>query len=262
MHTTNGRCARSRGGLGPISSSRRVAVVGGASRGIGRATAVQLARDGADLALFGRDENALGETVAAARAARRDAVVTAHAFDATCEAATNGAVAEALAAHGRIDVTVANAGQSVDGLLLRLQQADLERLLAANLRSASYLCAAVSEPMLHARGGAIVLVSSVAGLVGSGGRSAYAANKAALLGLAASLAKELGPRGIRVDLVAPDLIETEMPAAMPPAARLRHAELIALGRTGSSAEVASAVAFLASDDARRVTGQTALVGAL
>ncbi len=237
----------------------RVAVITGASRGIGRAAAVQLARDGADLALFGRDEAALAETAAAVRAARSNTVTTTHAFDVTSEAATNAAVSEVLAAHGRIDVAVANAGQSLDGLLLRLQAADLERLLATNLKSAFYLCAAVAKPMLRQRCGAIVLVSSIAGVVGNAGQSAYAAGKAALMGLATSLAKELGSRGIRVNVVAPGLIETEMTAAMPPAARLRHAELIALGRTGSPAEVASVVAFLASDDARYVTGQTLLV---
>lgn len=238
----------------------RVAVVTGASRGIGRAAALELARCGADLALFGRDETALTQTAAAVRTARPNAVTTVHAFDATSEWATRAAVAEVLAAHGRIDVAVVNAGQSVDGLLLPLQPADIERLLATNLESAFYLCAAAAEPMLRQRGGVIVLVSPSAGVAGTAGPCAYAAGKAALMERATSLAKELGPHGVRVNVVEPGLVETETSAAMPPAARLRHAELIALGRTGSPAEVASAVALLASDDARYLTGQRLLVG--
>lgn len=224
----------------------RVALVSGAGRSVGRATAVQLARDGADLALFGRAESALAETAAAVRAAHPGAVLTTHVFDATSEAATNAAVSEALAAHGRIDVAVANAGQSVDGLLLCLQQADLARLLASNLESAFSLCAAVARPMLRRGGGTIVLVSSAAGAVGGAGRSAHAASKSALHARAALLAAQLEPRGIRVGVVAPSSIEAEPTAALPPAARLRHAELIALGRSGSSAQIAAAVAQCAA----------------
>lgn len=220
---------------------RRVAVVSGAGRGVGRATAVQLARDGADLALFGRAESALAETAAAVRAAHPRAVLTTHVFDATSEAATNAAVSEALAAHGRIDVAVANAGQCVDGLLLCLQQADLARLLASSLESAFSLCAAVARPMLRRGGGTIVLVSSAAGAVGRAGRSAHA-SRSALHARAALLAAQLEPGGIRVGVVAPGSIEAEPTAALPPAARLCHAELIALGRSGSSAQIAAAVA--------------------
>ena len=238
---------------------RRIAVVTGASRGIGRATAVQLARDGADVALCGRDEAALALTAREVRAARAGAQATVHAFDATSRAATDATIADVLAAHGRIDVAVANAGQSVDGLILRLKTADLDRLLDANVKSAFYLCAAVAKPMVGQRGGAIVLVSSVAGVVGNAGQSAYAASKAALHGLGTSLAKELGSRAIRVNVVAPGLIETAMTAAMPPAARARHTASIALGRTGSPEDVAAVIAFLASDAARYVTGQTVLV---
>jgi 3-oxoacyl-[acyl-carrier protein] reductase len=237
----------------------RVAVVTGASRGIGRAVAIDLTRAGADVALFGRDEAALAEVQAACLAERSDAALSVHAVDVTDEQAVSRAVTAVLETHGRIDVAVANAGQSQDGLILRFKSADLDRLLDANLKSAFYLCAAVAKPMIKQRAGAIVLVSSIVGLAGNAGQSAYAATKAGLLGLTKSLAKELGSRAIRVNAVAPGLIETAMTAAMPAAAREHYLSTIALGRAGAPEDVAPVVTFLASDAARYVTGQTVVV---
>ncbi len=237
----------------------KVALVTGASRGIGRAVAVDLARAGADLALFGRDTAALDETAAAVRAARAETKVTQHAVDVASEAAMTAAVAEVVREHGRIDVAVANAGQAQDGLILRFKSADLDRLIDVNLKSAFYLCAAVAKPMLKQRSGAIVLVSSIVGLSGNPGQSAYAATKAGLLGLAKSLAKELGSRNVRVNVVAPGLIETAMTSEMPEAARKHYLDTIALGRAGTPEDVAPVITFLASDAARYVTGQTVVV---
>ena len=237
----------------------KVAVVTGASRGIGRAIAVDLARAGADVALFGRDTAALDETAAAARSARAGAKVSQHALDVTSEAATNDAIAAVLSEHGRVDVAVGNAGQSQDGLILRFKSADLDRLLDVNLKSAFYLSAAVAKPMMKQRSGAIVLVSSIVGIAGNPGQSAYAASKAGLLGLAKSLAKELGSRSIRVNVVAPGLIETAMTSEMPEAARDHYLATIALGRAGTPEDVAPVVTFLASDAARYITGQTLVV---
>jgi 3-oxoacyl-[acyl-carrier protein] reductase len=237
----------------------KVAVVTGASRGIGRAIAVDLARAGASLALFGRDTAALEETAAAVRDARPETTISRHVCDIGDEAAVNAAIAETLSAHGRIDVAVANAGQSIDGLILRFRAADLDRLIDVNLKSAFYLSAAVAKPMLKQRGGAIVFVSSIVGLAGNAGQSAYAATKAGLLGLAKSLAKELGSRAIRVNVVAPGFIETAMTAEMPEAAREQFLRTIALGRMGTPEDVAPVVTFLASDAARYVTGQTVVV---
>ncbi len=239
--------------------SARVAVVTGASRGIGRAVAVDLARSGADLALFGRDTAALDETAAAVRAARAQTKLTRHAVDAASEAATAAAIGDVLREHGRIDVAVANAGQSQDGLILRFKAADLDRLIEVNLKSAFYLSAAVAKPMIKQRSGAIVLVSSIVGVAGNAGQSAYAATKAGLLGLAKSLAKELGSRNVRVNAVAPGLIETAMTSEMPEAARRHYLETIALGRAGTPEDVAPVITFLASDAARYVTGQTLVV---
>jgi 3-oxoacyl-[acyl-carrier protein] reductase len=237
----------------------KVAVVTGASRGIGRAVAVELARAGADLALFGRDTAALEETAAAVRAARAGTKVTQHAVDVASEPATSAAIGEVLREHGRIDVAVANAGQAQDGLILRFKAADLDRLIDVNLKSAFYLCAAVAKPMIRQRSGAIVLVSSIVGLAGNAGQSAYAATKAGLLGLAKSLAKELGSRNVRVNVVAPGLIETAMTSEMPEAARKHYLDTIALGRAGTPEDVAPVITFLASDAARYVTGQTLVV---
>jgi 3-oxoacyl-[acyl-carrier protein] reductase len=238
----------------------RVAVITGASRGIGRAIAVDLAAAGYAVAILGRDEAALAETAAAVRErAGASAAVAIHLADVAGQAAVDAAVAAVLAEFGRIDVAVANAGQSQDGLILRFKSADLDRLIDVNLKSAFYLCAAVAKPMLKQRGGSIVVVSSIVGIGGNPGQSVYAATKAGLLGLTRSLAKELGSRNVRVNAVAPGLIETAMTAELPDAARKGFLDGIALGRPGTPDDVAGVVTFLASDAARYVTGQTIVV---
>ncbi|HZO92429.1 MAG TPA: 3-oxoacyl-ACP reductase FabG [Candidatus Baltobacteraceae bacterium] len=237
----------------------KVAIVTGASRGIGRAIAVDLARAGADVALFGRDTAALDESAAACREARADAAVSTHAVDVANEAAVSEAVAAVARDRGRVDVAVANAGQAKDGLILRFKHEDLDTLLDVNLKSAFYLSAAVAKPMMRQRGGSIVLISSIVGLAGNPGQSAYAASKAGLIGLGKSLAKELGSRNIRVNVVAPGLIETSMTSDMPEAARKHYLDTIALGRAGAPDDVAPVVTFLASDASRYVSGQTLVV---
>ncbi len=185
--------------------------------------------------------------------------VSTHVADVSLESEVEGAIAEVLSRHGRIDVAVANAGQAKDGLILRFRSADLDRLIDVNLKSAFYLCASVAKPMMKARSGSIVLVSSIVGLAGNPGQSVYAATKAGLLGLSKSLAKELGSRNIRVNAVAPGLIETAMTSEMPGPAREHYLNTIALGRAGTPEDVAPVVTFLASDAARYVTGQTLVV---
>lgn len=237
----------------------KVALITGASRGIGRAIAVEFSRRGADAVLIGRDTAALAETKAACEAARPAAKAQTIAADVSDAVAVNGFVDEALATFGRIDFAIANAGQSVDGLLLRLKPETVDQLLDVNLKSAFYLCAAVAKPMMKQRSGSIVLMSSIVGLTGNGGQAAYAASKAGLLGLAKSLAKELGSRNIRVNAVAPGLVETAMTEKMPEASRELMLKQIALGRPGSPEDVSGVVAFLCSDSAAYVTGQTIVV---
>jgi len=237
----------------------KVAIVTGASRGIGRAIAVDLSKNGADVALLGRDGAALEETVAACVAVRAGVRAIPYVVDAADEKATSEAVARVAKELGRVDIAVANAGQSVDGLILRFKSGDLDRLIDANLKSAFYLAAAVTRPMVKQRSGAIVFVSSIVGVAGNPGQSAYSATKAALLGLTKSLAKEIGSRNVRVNAVAPGLIETAMTAEMPEAARAHYLQGIALGRPGTPDDVAGVVSFLCSDAARYVTGQTIVV---
>jgi 3-oxoacyl-[acyl-carrier protein] reductase len=237
----------------------KVAVVTGASRGIGRAIAVDFARHGADVVLIGRDAAALDGAAQACRTARPAAAALPAVVDVTDERATAAAIARVAADFGRLDYAVANAGQSIDGLMLRFKSSDLDALLDANLKSAFYLAAAVTRPMVKQRGGAIVFVSSIVGLAGSAGQAAYSATKAGLLGLTKSLAKEIGSRNVRVNAVAPGLIETAMTAQMPEASRAQYLRQIALGRPGSPDDVAGVVSFLCSDAARYVTGQTIVV---
>jgi 3-oxoacyl-[acyl-carrier protein] reductase len=237
----------------------KLALVTGASRGIGRAIAVDLARHGADLAIVGRDDAALEATASEARAARPDARVLVLTGDVADPAAVDRVVAAAHKEFGRVDIAIANAGQASDGLIIRSKPADLDRMLDVNLKSAFYLCSAVSKIMLKQRAGSIVLVSSIVGVAGNAGQAAYSASKAGLLGLAKSVAKELGSRNVRVNAVAPGLIETAMTAAMPEQARAHYLATIPLGRAGTPDDVSGVVTFLCSDAARYVTGQTIVV---
>jgi len=239
--------------------SNKTALITGASRGIGRAIALEFARQGADVALLGRDTKALEETAALCANARVGAVAEIYNADVTDGAAIERIAGEVVARFGRIDCAVANAGQSIDGLLLRLKRETIDRMLDVNLRSAFYLCGAVAKPMMKQRAGSIVLMTSIVGLTGNAGQSAYAASKAGLIALCKSLAKELGSRNIRVNAVAPGLIETAMTEGMPDAAREYLIKQAALGRAGKPEDVSGVVAFLCSDAAGYVTGQTLVV---
>jgi 3-oxoacyl-[acyl-carrier protein] reductase len=237
----------------------KVALVTGASRGIGRAIAVDLAKNGASVVLVGRDADALAEAAAQAREALPGAKVSVHQADVSDPAAVEAFVAATIKEFGSLDIAIANAGQAVDGLLVRMKPADIDRMLDVNLKSALYLVGAVARPMMKQRAGAIVLISSIVGLGGNAGQAAYAASKAGLLGLAKSAAKELGSRNVRVNAVAPGLIETAMTETMPQEARAHYLATIPLGRAGTPDDVSGVVTFLCSDAARYVTGQTIVV---
>lgn len=241
-----------------MDGARRVALVTGASRGIGRAVALALARQGAAVAVhYARAADAAAEVVAAiAAAGGRAAAVQGDVGD---PAQVERVVAEAEARLGPVDILVNNAGLVRDNLLLRMRDEDWDEVLRTNLTGAFRLTRLVLRGMVRRRWGRIVNVASVAGLVGNPGQANYAAAKAGLIGFTKAVAREVASRGITVNAVAPGFIDTDMTRALPEEARRRAAEQIPLGRLGTPEEVAAVVAFLASEAAAYVTGQTIVV---
>jgi len=233
----------------------RIALVTGASRGIGRAIALALARGGASVAL-----NYAGNEAAASEALRLVLEAGApkaklYRFDVADPAACNAAVDAVLADLGGLDILVNNAGIAVDQLVMRLKDEDWNRQIQVNLTGTFNLIRAATRPMMKARRGAIVNLTSVVGEMGNAGQAAYAATKAGQIGLTKSVARELASRNIRVNAVAPGYIDTDMTAGLPEAAKTKMTELIPLARLGTADDVANAVAFLASDRASYVTGE-------
>jgi 3-oxoacyl-[acyl-carrier protein] reductase len=239
-----------------ISLTGRVALVTGASRGIGRAIATRLAGCGALVLAAARGDNARG-TVESIRAAGGLAELVA--LDVTDAAAGEAAVAAAVAQHGSIDVLVNNAGITRDQLMLRMKREDWDAVLATNLTSAYTLTQAVLKPMIRQRRGRIICISSVVGQSGNAGQANYAASKAGLIGFAKAVALEVASRNVTVNVVAPGMIETDMTQAIAEKAKESLLGRIPLGRLGTADEVAAAVAFLASDEAAYITGQVLAV---
>jgi 3-oxoacyl-[acyl-carrier protein] reductase len=234
----------------------RVALVTGASRGIGRATALALARRGATVVAAARGDNArpvVDEILAAGLKAE------ALTLDVTDQQSVDAAIGGVLERHGRLDILVSNAGITRDQLLLRMKREDWDAVLATNLTASFTICQAVLKPMLKQRGGRVIAISSVVGQMGNAGQANYAASKAGLIGFCKSMAREVASRGITVNVVAPGLIETDMTKALTGTSREDWAERIPLGRLGSPEDVAHAVCFLASDEASYITGHVLAV---
>jgi 3-oxoacyl-[acyl-carrier protein] reductase len=233
----------------------KVALVTGASRGIGRAIAVALARGGASVVLnYAGNDAAANEALALVQAAGAPRAKLAR-FDVADPAACAQAVDAIVAEWGGLHVLVNNAGIAIDQLVMRLKDEDWNRQLQVNLTGAFNLIRAVTRPMMKQRGGSIVNLTSVVGEMGNAGQAAYAATKAGLIGLTKSVARELASRNVRVNAVAPGYIDTDMTSGLPEAAKTKLMEMIPLGRLGTSEDIASAVAFLASDRAAYVTGE-------
>jgi 3-oxoacyl-[acyl-carrier protein] reductase len=240
--------------VSPRELEGRVSLVTGASRGIGRAIAVELARRGSHLLLAARDGAALEETAGLCREAggKADAVTLDLADAASVKAGVEAALAKSA---GRIDALVNNAGVTGDGLLLRMKRADWDRVLLTNLTGAFETTRLVLPAMIKARSGRIVNISSVVALMGNPGQANYCAAKAGLIGMTKSLAREVASRSITVNAIAPGLIDTDMTKALPEAARTKMAESIPLARLGTGDDVAQAVAFLVGPGAAYITGE-------
>ncbi len=234
----------------------KVALVTGASRGIGRAIAQSLARQGATVVAAARGDNA-ADTVAMITAAGGKAEAVS--IDVTDSAALEALPASIVARHGRLDILVSNAGITRDQLLMRMKREDWDAVIATNLTASFTLAQATIRPMLKQRGGRIIAISSVVGQMGNAGQTNYAASKAGLIGFAKALAREVASRGITVNVIAPGMIETDMTKAISEKAQVDWAAQIPLGRLGSVDDIASAACFLASDEAAYITGQVLAV---
>lgn len=236
----------------------RCALVTGGSRGIGRAVCQELARAGFAIAVnYAGNQQAAQETAEACRALGVKAEIFAADVSRPEECAR--LFEEVLAAFGRVDVLVNNAGVTRDNLILRLSEEDFDKVLDTNLKGAFFCCKAAARPMMKQRFGRIINLTSVVGLRGNPGQTNYSASKAGLIGLTKSLAKELASRGITTNAVAPGFIDTDMTRAMPEAAKAAMNGTIPLGRPGQPEEVARAVAFFASEESGYITGQVLCV---
>ena len=234
----------------------RVALVTGASQGIGRAVALELARAGATVALAARNEAKLAEVVAEIDAASQDGGGHAAAFalDVASEESIKAGAKAVLERFGKVEILVNNAGITRDGLAMAMKRVDWDDVLGTNLTGAFLLTQALLRPMLKNRWGRIINISSVVGRTGQGGQVNYAASKAGLIGLTRSLAREVASRGITVNAVAPGYIETAMTAGLDEKQRAAMMATIPLGRAGTDVEIAQSVAFLASEGAAYITG--------
>jgi 3-oxoacyl-[acyl-carrier protein] reductase len=236
--------------------SGKVALVTGASRGIGRATAQRLAEQGATVIAAARGDHAVGCVAdITGRGHRAEAL----SVDVTDASALERVPAGIIERHGRLDVVVSNAGIARDQLLIRMKRAEWDAVLATNLTATFVLAQAAMRPMLKQRGGRIIAVSSVVGQMGNAGQTNYAASKAGLVGFVKALAREVASRGITVNAIAPGLIDTDMARAI--AGRLQGdwSAQIPLGRLGTVDEIAAAACFLASDEASYITGHVLAV---
>ncbi len=232
----------------------KVALITGAARGIGKAIALKFAQEGADIAFTDLEINDVAkQTIEELEACGHK--VKAYASNAADFEQTHQVVEEILKEFGRIDILVNNAGITRDGLMLRMEEKQWDAVLTVNLKSAFNFIHALTPVMAKQRGGSIINMSSVVGVSGNAGQCNYSASKAGLIGLTMSIAKEMGPRGIRANAIAPGFIITEMTGALPQEVRDQWVKTIPLRRGGTPEDVANVALFLASDLSSYVSGQ-------
>ena len=239
-----------------IDLSGRIALVTGASRGIGRAIAIRLAGQGATVVAAARGDNAAGTVKDITEAGGKAEVAS---LDVSDAAASVALVSNTLERHGRLDILVNNAGIAKDQLLLRMERGEWDAVIGTNLTSAFTLTQAVLKPMIRQRSGRIISISSVVGQSGNAGQANYAASKAGLIGFAKAVAQEVASRNVTINVVAPGLIETDMTRLIAENAKEQWQARIPLKRMGTPDDVAWAVCFLASDEAAYITGQVLAV---
>jgi 3-oxoacyl-[acyl-carrier protein] reductase len=239
-----------------IDLSGRIAIVTGASRGIGRGIAARLAKQGAHVVATAREDNAKATADEIAASGGKAEHIP---LEMTDSAAIEAAVAGVIARHGRVDILVNNAGITKDQLMLRLKRDDWDAVIETNLTATFVLTQLVLKQMIRQRSGRIISISSVVGQSGNAGQANYAASKAGLIGFSKAVAQEVASRGITVNVVAPGLIETDMTKAMTESAHEQWVSKIPLKRLGTSDDIATAVCFLASDEASYITGQVLAV---
>ena len=238
-------------------NEKRVAIVTGASRGIGLAIAHRLAKDGFHVVAVARSLDKLEAVAAEIKSAGGSA--EAAAVDIADPKALAAAIEKVADTHGRLDCLVNNAGITKDGLILRMDDEDFDSVIDTNLKSAFVAIRTAARPMMRSKGGRIINISSVSGVAGNAGQSNYAASKAGLIGLSKSVAKELAGKNITCNVVAPGFITTDMTDVLPDQIKQRVQEMIPLKRFGQPQEIAGAVSFLAGPDSSYVTGQVLLV---
>ncbi len=237
-----------------MTSKKPIAIVTGASRGIGSAIALRLAKDGYDVLInYSSNEEKARELLEQITGSGGTGELCG--FDVSQPEQVDEKVDAIVQSKGPIAVLVNNAGISIDSLLIRLKNDDLEKILAIDLKGAIYCTRAVTRSMMRARNGSIIQISSVVGESGNAGQSAYAAAKAGLIGFSKSVAKELASRQVRVNVVTPGYIATDMTGALTDAQKEAILRVVPLGFLGAAEDVASLVAFLASPTSRYITGQ-------
>jgi 3-oxoacyl-[acyl-carrier protein] reductase len=240
-----------------VPASTRVAIVTGASRGIGKAIALRLARDGRHVVLVSRSAGPLAEVKSEIESAGGKATVKA--VDVSDAAAFAKAIEEIADEHKRLDILVNNAGITKDNLVMRMSDAEWAEVINTNLTSAFVAVRAAARPMMKGKFGRIVNIGSTSGVVGNAGQANYAAAKAGLIGFSKTIARELGGKGITCNVVAPGYIETDMTAVLPQEIKDKILGMLAVRRLGIADDIASAVSYITGDDAGYLTGQTICV---